>query len=487
VIDDLKPYPVYKDSGVSWLGQVPVHWDVKRQRNIADMRVSNVDKLSIDGEIPVRLCNYVDVYKNDFITDKIPFMRATASTTEIDRFRLRLGDVIVTKDSESWDDIGVPALVRYAAPDLVCGYHLAVLRPRDQVILGDYLFRAIQSQGVASQYFVAANGVTRFGLSQDAIKSVVIPVPPLEEQRKITHYLDYADRRIKRYIRAKQKLIKLLEEQKQAIIHQAVTRGLDPNVRLKPSGVEWVDQIPVDCEIWKIGQFAKIGNGSTPSRGDAGYWTESGYPWLNSSSVNQGRITNSDQFVTIRALRECHLPRVQPNSVLVAITGQGKTRGKAALLMFEATINQHIAFISPETRIVSPDFLQMALVGSYQRLRAMSDASGSTKGAITCADLKHFQILLPSREAQFYFVTEVNARVRDLEIAAAHATREIDLIREYRTRLIADVVTGKRDVREAAAQLPEEVDAVELAKVGREVDDDIADVLDNADAVIESE
>ncbi len=155
--------------------------------------------------------------------------------------------------------------------------------------------------------------------------------------------------------------------------------------------------------------------------------------------------------------------------------------------MFEATINQHIAFISPETRIVSPDFLQMALVGSYQRLRAMSDASGSTKGAITCADLKHFQILLPSREAQFYFVTEVNARVRDLEIAAAHATREIDLIREYRTRLIADVVTGKRDVREAAAQLPEEVDAVELAKVGREVDDDIADVLDNADAVIESE
>ena len=310
MIDDLKPYPVYKDSGVSWLGQVPVHWDVKRQRNIADMRVSNVDKLSIDGEIPVRLCNYVDVYKNDFITDKIPFMRATASTTEIDRFRLRLGDVIVTKDSESWDDIGVPALVRYAAPDLVCGYHLAVLRPRDQVILGDYLFRAIQSQGVASQYFVAANGVTRFGLSQDAIKSVVIPVPPLEEQRKITHYLDYADRRIKRYIRAKQKLIKLLEEQKQAIIHQAVTRGLDPNVRLKPSGVEWVDQIPVDCEIWKIGQFAKIGNGSTPSRGDAGYWTESGYPWLNSSSVNQGRITNTDQFVTIRALRECHLPRV---------------------------------------------------------------------------------------------------------------------------------------------------------------------------------
>ncbi|WP_343425680.1 hypothetical protein [Candidatus Amarolinea dominans] len=107
----------------------------------------------------------------------------------------------------------------------------------------------MQSQGVASQYYVSANGVTRYGLSHDAIKSVLVPVPPPDEQAAIVRYLDYVDRRIRRYIRAKQKLIALLNEQKQGIIHQAVTRGLDPNVRLKPSGVEWLGDVP---EHWEI-------------------------------------------------------------------------------------------------------------------------------------------------------------------------------------------------------------------------------------------
>src|SRR5690606_19132076 len=131
-----------------------------------------------------------------------------------------------------------------------------------------------------------------------------------------------ADRRIRRYIRAKQKLIKLLEEQKQAIIHRAVTRGLNPDVRLKPSGAEWLGDVPEHWEIWQIGHFAVVGNGSTPSRGNAAYWTNGTYPWLNSSSVNAGTITSSDQFVTEAALGQCHLPRVPGGSVLVAITGQ---------------------------------------------------------------------------------------------------------------------------------------------------------------------
>ncbi|MBK7203200.1 restriction endonuclease subunit S [Candidatus Amarolinea dominans] len=246
---DLKPYPAYKDSGVPWLGDVPAHWEIKRQRNVADLLVSNIDKHTVEGQVPVRLCNYVDVYKNDRITEHLSFMRATASPDEINRFRLQVGDVIITKDSEMWNDIGVPALVEYTAPDLVCGYHLAILRPRRGILHGSYLFRVLQSQGVASQYYVSANGVTRYGLSHDAIKSVLVPVPPPDEQLAIIRYLDYVDRRIRRYIRAKQKLIALLNEQKQGIIHQAVTRGLDPNVRLKPSGVEWLGEVP---EHWQV-------------------------------------------------------------------------------------------------------------------------------------------------------------------------------------------------------------------------------------------
>ncbi|MDD9996087.1 MAG: restriction endonuclease subunit S, partial [Dehalococcoidia bacterium] len=211
------PHATYKPSGVSWLGDVPAHWEVRRLRAVADMRVSNVDKHSKEDEFPVRLCNYIDVYKNDRITEAMPFMNATASWDEIERFRLEPGDVLITKDSEAWDDIGVPSLVAESADDLLSGYHLALLRPFNEV-LGAYLALTLQSKALAYQFHVRANGVTRYGLTHLGIQSVRVPLPPLPEQEAIVRYLDYVDRRIHRHINAKQNLIALLEEEKQAIV-----------------------------------------------------------------------------------------------------------------------------------------------------------------------------------------------------------------------------------------------------------------------------
>ena len=205
----LPAYLSYRPSGVEWLGDVPTHWEVRRLRTVAEMRVSNVDKHTREDEFPVRLCNYVDVYKNDRITEAVPFMNATASWDEIERFRLERNDVLITKDSESWDDIGVPALVTETADDLLCGYHLALLRPFEEV-LGAYLALTLRSRVVAYQFHVSANGVTRYGLTHAGIQSVRIPFPPLPEQRAIVRYLDYVDRRIRRYVAAKRKLIALV-------------------------------------------------------------------------------------------------------------------------------------------------------------------------------------------------------------------------------------------------------------------------------------
>ena len=130
-----KQYFTYKPSGTPWLGDVPAHWDMRRLRTVAEMRVSNVDKHTIEGELPVRLCNYVDVYKHHRITPTMPFMTATASRDEIERFRLERGDVLITKDSETWDDIGVPSLVAESADDLLSGYHLALLRPTTEILV----------------------------------------------------------------------------------------------------------------------------------------------------------------------------------------------------------------------------------------------------------------------------------------------------------------------------------------------------------------
>jgi len=181
---------------------------------------------------------------------------------------------------------------------------------------------------------------------------------------------------------------------------------------------------------------------------------------LNSSSANASPITASSQFVTTTALRECHLPRVRAGSVLVAITGQGKTRGKAAILAVEATINQHIAFITPRkpNAVATSEYLQQFLVAAYSELRRLSDDSGSTKGALTCADLRHFRATVPPIAEQREVVKYVTEATAEIEKTAQLAACEIDLLREYRTRLIADVVTGKLDVREAAARLTDKTE-----------------------------
>ncbi len=222
-----QPYPAYKDSGVEWLGKVPEHWEVRRVANIADLRVSNVDKHVREEEEPIRLCNYVDVYHNERIDGNIAFMPATAKKAEIQRFRMAVGDVLLTKDSEDWTDIGVPALVEYAAPDLVCGYHLAMLRPNGAFLDAGYLFRALGDSRVARQFRVAANGVTRYGLSRHAIRSVRIPLPPVVAQRAIVRFLDRADRCIRRHISAAQRQIALLKEYRTRMIADVVTGKLD--------------------------------------------------------------------------------------------------------------------------------------------------------------------------------------------------------------------------------------------------------------------
>jgi hypothetical protein len=243
MIADLKPYVEYKESGLPWLGQVPGHWETRRLRHACEMRVSNVDKHTKQGETPVRLCNYVEVYKNERIRESTRFMSASASEDERIRFCLRKGDVLITKDSEQWNDIGVPSLVEFEAPDLVCGYHLAILRARP-LLHGPFLHRALECHFIAAQFHVEANGVTRYGLSHGAIQGVSIPLPPPTEQAAIVRFLDWANGRLERAIRAKRKVIALLTEQKQAIIHRAVTRGLDPSVPHKPSGIPWLGDIP---------------------------------------------------------------------------------------------------------------------------------------------------------------------------------------------------------------------------------------------------
>lgn len=223
IVDNIPIRPV----NLNYTKEIPKHWETRRLRYIADIRFSNVDKHTKENENPVRLCNYTDVYKNNLITNDLPFMKATATLEEIENNCLNVGDVLITKDSEDWLDIGIPALVKETADDLICGYHLAVLCPKQEIIQGAFLYYFLQCQSVITQFSISAKGVTRYGLSQESIKSLNIVIPPLDEQKIIVSHIENSTFLINRMIASIKREIDLIREYRNRLILDVATGKLD--------------------------------------------------------------------------------------------------------------------------------------------------------------------------------------------------------------------------------------------------------------------
>lgn len=215
-----------KPSSIEWLGDIPEHWEVRKLKYVANCFPSNIDKHSKEDEKQVRLCNYTDVYKNDFITNDMNLMLATATENQIEKFSLQMGDVIITKDSETANDIAVPAVVKEELENVVCGYHLSVLRPYSK-LKGEYLFRVLQCKPINIQFEVCSNGVTRVGLGVYDMKKAQIPVPPLTEQTAIVSHIEKETSIITKTIATIEKEITLVQEYKTVLIAETVTGKID--------------------------------------------------------------------------------------------------------------------------------------------------------------------------------------------------------------------------------------------------------------------
>jgi type I restriction enzyme S subunit len=306
----LKPYPKYKESGVEWLGAVPEGWEAVRAKNVVAIELSNVDKKANDHEPAVRLCNYVDVYYHDQIDNSIEFMDATANPDQIQRLSLTVGDVIVTKDSEDPWDIGIPALVTERVRDLVCGYHLAIYRPTD-ALSGRYLLYALKADYAKSHMYLESRGMTRYGIGKSGIENFPIPLPPLPEQQAIADYLDAETQRIDTLIAELREMIRLLKEKRQALISRCVTKGLDPTVPMKDSGVEWLGEVPEGWDVGALKHFSRI----VDCKHVTATFVEDGYPVVSirevqSRYVDIANANRTDRLGYESLISDGRLPRM---------------------------------------------------------------------------------------------------------------------------------------------------------------------------------
>ena len=442
-----KPYCAYKPSGVEWLGEIPEHWEVRRLKSLAAVHLSNVDKKSEEGQVAVGLCNYVDVYYNEQINSDVDFMAATASENQIRRFSLHKGDVLITKDSESWTDIAVPAVVTQDLPDVVCGYHLAHIRPGDDCD-GTFLSRAFSAIGPRNQYEIAASGITRFGLTGDAIREGVFPVPPLPEQRAIAAFLDRETARIDALAAKKERLIELLQEKRTALITRAVTRGLDPNTPVKDSGVEWLGEIPAHWEVKKLKVMVPgitVGIVVTPSK----YYVDQGVPCLRSLNIAQSRVSTEDLvFISEEANLLHKKSRIFADDVVIVRTGRA---GVAVVVPpeFDGANCIDLLIVRRSENLYSR-FFYYVMNSQMVAAQVSLDSVGAIQEHYNTSTLANLRIPCIPYAEQRFIAEFLDQETEKLDNLIAKVREAIERLRELRTALISAAVTGRIDVREEA-------------------------------------
>lgn len=468
MIDGLRPYAEMKPTGLPWLGEVPAHWDVRRNgRLFSARRETNFPKLPIlevSIRTGVRIRDFDNGGRKQEMTDRSKYQRAVKGDIAYNMMRMWQGAVGIAPA----DGLVSPAYV--------------VARPfaETDAAYYAYLFR---TAAYMRDIDVFSRGIVpdRNRLYWESFKQMPSVYPPIDEQRLIVRFLNWHGGQVARLIRAKKKLIALLNEQKQAIIHRAVTRGLDPDAKLKPSGIPWLGDVPEGWEVKRLRYLgSKFGSGVTP-RGGATAYQPTGVPFMRSQNVHfDGLRLDGVAYISEEMHDSMSGSQVRPNDVLLNITGASIGRVCAVPADFnEGNVNQHVCIIRPKTGQVSPLYLASYLSTEFIQREILFEQNGASREGLNLSSIRSIIILLPPLEAQHEICNFIEVESREISLASRLIENEISLIQEFRTRIIADVVTGKLDVRTVAASLPE-TDDFEVADELSE-DDELDDMADDTE------
>lgn len=438
-----RPYPKYKNSGIEWLGEVPEHWEsaalqwISRRYAGGTPDRNNPDYWT-DGTIPWINSGTVNQgvirEPSEYITE-LGLRESSARWVPRNAIVMALAGQGKTK--------GMAALT---AIRTTCNQSMAAIVPRSDV---DAVFLRWWLHCQYNRIRGLAGDEQRDGLNLEMVGSIPCPIPTITEQHAIASFLDRETARIDALIEKKQRQIELLQEKRAALISHAVTKGLDPSVKMKDSGIEWLGEVPEHWVIVAVKRIArKIQTGCTPPTAQTQYYENGTVPWFGPGSFqDQITLSNPVKFIHEDAVAEGVARLFESNSIMIVTIGA--TIGKVGLIVEPASSNQQITAITPNQKKAIGRFLAYQMKTFENALRAIAPSTTlpiidqQEVGAVPCA--------LPPLSEQRKIVEYVDSSSDEIDLLAVKVRTSIDMLREYRTALISAAVTGKIDVREEAA------------------------------------
>lgn len=439
----MKKYDTYKDSGIEWIGEVPSHWETKRIRHIADIfgrigyRGYTVEDIVFDetGAISLSPSNI----ENQKLTLESVTRITKEKYEESPEIMVYENDVVLVKTAS----VGKAAIVRPLNDLATINPQLVVFK--NYRIDQTFFYYEIISRIIQNQITQDLNGGVVNTITQTNLNNYSIIVPSPKEQTAIANYLDRKTAEIDELIADKKRLLELYEEEKTAIINQAVTKGINLDAPMKDSGIEWLGEIPKHWEVKRLSWcFEIIGSGTTPKAGSEEYYLNGEFNWLLTGDLSDGDILETSKKITQKALDDNSSLKMYPvNSIVMAM--YGATIGKLGVLKIQTTVNQACCVMGNPIHL-NYQFAFFLLLAARKEIINMSYGGGQPN--ISQELIKSFRVQVPPIEEQQSIVSHIENECTLIDAKKAKTATLIELLTEYRTALISEVVTGKIKVTE---------------------------------------
>lgn len=441
----LPRYPNYKDSGVEWLGEVPGHWKTKRIRFVAELNPSKSEISQLDRDTVVSFLPMDAIGEDGLLRlDK----EKPISEVETGYTYFRNGDVTVAKITPCYEN-GKGALMQGLLNGVGFGTtELIVARPKPEEVTGTYLhylFISPDFRALGESCMYGAGGQKR--VPDDFVRNFATAFPPLPEQTQIAAFLDRETAKIDGLVAEQRRLMELLKEKRQAVISHAVTQGLNPDAPMKPSGIEWLGDVPEHWETRTIAKASKkITNGFVGPTRDI--LVPQGVPYVQATHIKGGRVNFDDSYFVTSDWSAAHAKSILvEGDTLIVQTGAG-TGDVGLVSIDEVGFNCHaLIIVAPNKSLICGPFLSAVLQSSYGQQKLSSIQTGAMHPHLNCGEVKFVEIPLPPLAEQNDILRYIQAAAASFDTLTTEAQRAINLLQERRTALISAAVTGQVDVR----------------------------------------